>query len=96
MTNFEPIQSFVCLCRCPYLLYCCKDALGAATSAIAIARAGSTRISRRSKKSVVKHEAEAVVAKLEELPEVSCDWRTRGHVTPCSPLIGGRRWTPCA
>ena len=95
MINFEPIQSFVCLCQCPYLLYCCKDALGAATSAIAIARAGSTRISRRSKKSVVKQEAEAVVAKLEELPEVSCDWRTRGHVTPCSPLIG-RRWTPCA
>merc|ERR1719419_2243603 len=34
-----------------------EDALGAATSALAIARAGSTRTSRRSRKSVVRQEA---------------------------------------
>ena len=51
----------------------CQDALGAATSAIAIARAGSTRTSRRSKKSVVRAESESApaVPQLEEdLPEV--------------------------
>ena len=36
-----------------------ENALGAATSAIAIARAGSTRTSRRSRKSVVRQEPEA-------------------------------------
>ena len=25
--------------------------------------------------------------------EVSCDWWTRGHVTACSPLIGGHEVT---
>lgn len=44
-----------------------EDALGAATSAIAIARAGSTRTSRRSKKSVVRMDSEtAIVPELEE------------------------------
>merc|ERR1719419_73972 len=44
-----------------------EDALGAATSAIAIARAGSTRTSRRSKKSVVRMESEnTIVPELEE------------------------------
>ena len=51
-----------------------EDALGAATSAIAIARAGSTRTSRRSKKSIIRMESETapvpVVPQLEELPEV--------------------------
>merc|ERR1719209_582822 len=42
-----------------------ENALGAATSAIAIARAGSTRTSRRSRKSVVRQEPEAATNKEE-------------------------------